>query len=225
MNLTDGRNLLKFAENGVEELFEKPSMTGQAEKSRQIPELSYLLKEVERVYGRTIRTTNDFEALSILIERETESIISSSTLKRLWGYVSLNPTPRHSTLDILSRYVGKRDFRAFCDSLKKSPEFESMFFTAKTISVHDLKAGSEVTIGWNPNRLVTLSYLGSYLFEVKQSLNSKLEEGDRFELVNIMLGYPLYISRILRHGEYTPAFVAGRIEGLSLLKVHSPEKD
>ena len=35
----------------------------------------------------------------------------------------------------------------------------------------------------------------------------------------IIKGFPLYISRILRNGEYTPAYIAGRQGGLNYLKV------
>lgn len=48
-----------------------------------IPELNCLLEEVEKVYGRKILTTTDFEALSVVLERETGEMLSSSTLKRL----------------------------------------------------------------------------------------------------------------------------------------------
>ena len=75
---------------------------------KEIPELNALLSEVERKYGRRIATSTDFEALSVVIEHEINEMISASTLKRLWGYVSSNPSPRVSTLDILSRYVGSR---------------------------------------------------------------------------------------------------------------------
>ena len=71
-----------------------------------MPELAYLLEEVEKKYGRRIATTTDFEALSVVIEHQVGEMLSSSTLKRLWGYVSLSPTPRVATLDILSRFVG-----------------------------------------------------------------------------------------------------------------------
>ena len=71
--------------------------------SKNIPELTFLLSEVEKKYNRRIATTTDFESLSVVIEHTTGELLSSSTLKRLWGYVSLNPTPRISTLDILSR--------------------------------------------------------------------------------------------------------------------------
>ena len=60
--------------------------------------------------------------------------------------------------------------------------------------------------------------MGDYLFEVESSLNSKLRQGDRFEAANFIQGSPLYISRILRDGEYTPSYIAGRQGGLNHLK-------
>ena len=71
-----------------------------------IPELSYLLQVVEKTYGRKLYTTTDFESLSIIIENKIGELISSSTLKRLYGYVSMKPVPRKSTLDVLSRFIG-----------------------------------------------------------------------------------------------------------------------
>ena len=186
-----------------------------------MPELAYLLEEVEKKYGRRIATTTDFESLSVVIEHQIGELLSSSTLKRLWGYVSLNPTPRVATLDILSRFVGQKNFKAFCESLKDSKAFVSTFFTAKYQTVAELASGVSVTVGWAPNRLVRLNYLGDFQFEVVSSENSQLLQGDRFELSEIIVGYPLYISRILRHGEYTPSYVAGQQGGINLLKVEA----
>lgn len=191
--------------------------------TRDMPELAYLLDEVEQKYGRRIATTTDFESLSVVIEHQIGEMLSSSTLKRLWGYVSLNPTPRIATLDILSRYIGHKNFKAFCESLKESKAFVSTFFTSKYQTVSELTPGVIVTIGWAPNRVVTLNYLGEFQFEVLSSENSQLLPGDRFELSEIIVGYPLYISRILRDGEYTPSYVAGRQRGISLMKVEMPE--
>lgn len=186
-----------------------------------MPELAYLLEEVEKKYGRRIATTTDFESLSVVIEHQIGELLSSSTLKRLWGYVSLNPTPRVATLDILSRFVGQKNFKAFCESLKDSMAFVSTFFTAKYQTVAELASGVSVTVGWAPNRLVRLNYLGDFQFEVVSSENSQLLQGDRFELSEIIVGYPLYISRILRDGEYTPSYVAGQQGGINLLKVEA----
>ena len=188
---------------------------------KHIPELAYLLTEVEKKYGRRIATTTDFESLSVVIEHTIGELISSSTLKRLWGYVTLNPTPRLATLDVLSRFIGYKDFKGFCDGLKDSQAFTSTFFSSKSQTVAELAEGAKVTLGWAPNRLVVLNYLGSFQFEVVFSENSQLQNGDRFELSEIIVGYPLYISRILRDGKYTPSYVAGQINGINLLKVEA----
>lgn len=187
---------------------------------KSIPELGFLLHEVEVKYGRRISTSTDFDALSASIQEVTKDSVSSSTLKRLWGYVTLAPLPRTATLDILSRYLGFSSFRDFCDDLVRRDIIESNFFETKCVAVSDLHAGDKVQIGWAPNRLVTLNYLGDFTFEVEESINSKLQQGDRFELSDIILGYPLCISRILRGGEYTPSFIAGRGNGINFLKVN-----
>ena len=186
---------------------------------KEIPELQYLLELVEKQYGRKLSTTTDFESLSVIIEKATGELLSSSTLKRLYGYVSLNTVPRKTTLDILSRFIGNRDYETFRISLSNDPQFSSRFFSAKTVTTSELKAGDRLRIGWPANRIVTLNYLGDDLFEVDTSVNASLVKGDRFRQVSFMKGYPLYLSRILRNGDYTPAYVAGMNSGLNLLEV------
>ena len=186
---------------------------------KEIPELQYLLELVEKQYGRKLSTTTDFESLSVIIEKATGDLLSSSTLKRLYGYVSLNTVPRKTTLDILSRFIGNRDYETFRISLSNNPQFSSRFFSAKTVTTSELKAGDRLRIGWPANRIVTLNYLGNDLFEVETSVNASLVKGDRFRQVSFMKGYPLYLSRILRNGDYTPAYVAGMNSGLNLLEV------
>ena len=184
-----------------------------------IPELQYLLELVEKQYGRKLSTTTDFESLSVIIEKATGDLLSSSTLKRLYGYVSLNTVPRKTTLDILSRFIGNRDYETFRISLSNDPQFSSRFFSAKTVTTSELKAGDRLRIGWPANRIVTLNYLGDDLFEVETSVNASLVKGDRFRQVSFMKGYPLYLSRILRDGDYTPAYVAGMNSGLNLIEI------
>ena len=186
---------------------------------KEIPELQYLLELVEKQYGRKLSTTTDFESLSVIIEKATGDLLSSSTLKRLYGYVSLNTVPRKTTLDILSRFIGNRDYETFRISLSNDPQFSSRFFSAKTVTTSELKAGDRLRIGWPANRIVTLNYLGNDLFEVDTSINASLVKGDRFRQVSFMKGYPLYLSRILRDGDYTPAYVAGMNSGLNLIEI------
>ena len=186
---------------------------------KEIPELQYLLELVEKQYGRKLSTTTDFESLSVIIEKTTGELLSSSTLKRLYGYVSLNTVPRKTTLDILARFIGNRDYETFRISLSNDPQFSSRFFSAKTVTTSELKAGDRLRIGWPANRIVTLNYLGDDLFEVETSVNASLVKGDRFRQVSFMKGYPLYLSRILRDGDYTPAYVAGMNSGLNLIEI------
>ena len=189
-------------------------------ENKRIPELAYLLKKVEERYGRNVNTSTDFESLSVVIERETGEFISSSTLKRLWGYVSLQPSPRVATLDVLARFTGAASFSAFCKALKTDPSFESGFFTTRFVVSDDLMEGDLVTIGWAPNRMVALSYLGNSLYRVVSSENAQLMVGDEFCVSLFMLGYPMFVDRILREGEYTPSYVAGKTEGINYLEVN-----
>ena len=186
---------------------------------KTIPELSFLLTEVEKKYGRKLSTATDFESLSVVIEMTTRAYISASTLKRLWGYVTMNPTPRISTLDILCKFIGHKDFKSFCTSLKDTSSFNSTFFTSRCMDTSDLGTGDIVRIGWAPDREVKMEYHGEHRFRVTESANSKLLPGDEFEITHIMLEYPLYISRILRDGNYTPPYVAGMNGGILTIRI------
>ena len=185
---------------------------------RQIPEMNFLMSLVEKKFRKSVKTSTDFYSLAQEIESETGSSVSASTLKRIWGYVNMTPTPRQTTLDVLSKYIGKKDYKTFCEDLKHSEAFQSRFFTADFINVCDLSPEARLEIGWDPDRKVTLRYMGDSKFEVESACNSKLLPGDRFEAVNFIKGYPLYISRILRNGEYTPSYIAGRQGGIKHLK-------
>jgi len=94
--------------------------------------------------------------------------------------VSLQPSPRIATLDVLSRYIGAGSFADFCKGLKDDPTFESGFFTTRFVVSDELTEGDTVTIGWAPNRLVRLQYLGNSSYRVVRSENAKLRDGDDF---------------------------------------------
>ena len=186
-------------------------------KEKEIPELSQLLRKIEGKYGRRIATSTDFESLSVNIEYVTGEAISSSTLKRLWGYVSLRTSPHLSTLDILARYVGSKDFSAFraaCLGVGETSEYLDTSF----IRSSDLAKGDILRIGWAPNRVVRLCYEGEDSFTVLESVNSKLQAGDRFDAPCFFRGLPLMLPGILRDGRMTLAYIAGKSSGLNLLE-------
>lgn len=187
---------------------------------KAIPELKCLLDEVEKRYGRMICTTTDFEALAVVIQHETGECLSASTLKRLWGYVSNNFAPRKTTLDILCRFIGKHDFSTWCQAIRNDKSISSQFFTTKTVESSALQPGASLLIGWAPDRLVKLEYLGNCEYVVRESENSKLSVEDHFSVGSMMLGFPLYIPALYRHGESECiSYIAGYTSGLTRLDV------
>ena len=119
----------------------------------------------------------------------------------------------------MSRYVGYLNFKDFCKCLKLTSGSESGDFTSKYVTVSELTAGQAIVIGWNPNRLVTIQYLGDFRFRVIKAENSQLQIGDEFEASGISLGFPLYLPYINRNGEKLPSYIAGSISGLTTLEV------
>ena len=76
--------------------------------------LKLLTQNIEQRIGFPMRTPKDFDTLSESILRKVHSQVSSSTLKRIWGYLPSVSTPRQSTLDILAQYLDFADFQSFC---------------------------------------------------------------------------------------------------------------
>lgn len=183
------------------------------------PEIEELKRLVEKKRGKALATTTEFEEFTIVVKRSTGNCLSASTLKRLWGYVADEHTPRANTLDILSRFIGHSSFKHFCQWLKSTKTIESSFFLANQVTSADLAPGQHVTIGWSPNRTVRLRYLGDSTYEVLSSENSKMQAGDHFLCGNFTMGYPLYLPYLERDGERTASYVAGRNGGLTILKV------
>lgn len=144
------------------------------------PEIEELKQLVKQKYGKTLATTTDFEEFSLYLKKKEDKNVSSSTLKRLYGYVSDEHKPRLTTLDPLAQYIGHADYKDFVCWLKNSTLYNSSFFMADQLTSSQLTAGTELVIGWSPNRMLTLRYLGESLYEVVTTENSKLLCGDCF---------------------------------------------
>ena len=86
----------------------------QEQQNDQEQALARLRELIEGVIGRKMKTPKDFEFLSECIFEKFHEKISPTTLKRIWGYLSESTTPRTSTLDILSKFVGYANWKEFC---------------------------------------------------------------------------------------------------------------
>ena len=83
-------------------------------QEQQEKALAKLRELIEAVVERKMKTPKDFEFLSECIFEKFHERISPTTLKRFWGYLSETTTPRKSTLDILSMFVGYDNWKDFC---------------------------------------------------------------------------------------------------------------
>ena len=185
------------------------------------PEIYELRLRIEASIKRKIETPADFDFLRGIIWERTHEQISTSTLKRLWGYVDGVDNARNSTLNVLSKALGYENWDAFILKLKSENVDNSDLVMSESMSSGDLKIGDRLMIAWQPNRVCRLKYLGDNQFEVMESQNSKLKVGDTFRCGLFILGEPVYINDLRQNnGTGEPKlFVIGNKSGLTKLRV------
>ena len=173
-----------------------------------------LLKEKS---GNALRLPSDCEFLSLDIESKTGVRIGATTLKRLLGFAQDERTPHTSTLDAIARYLGY----AHWEELSQIEDKGNSDFDApeEEIRSADLQPGACVEITYLPDRMVRMQYLGNMHYRIIESQNSKLQVDDEVEILSFVLHHPLLVLNVWRDGESLGQFTAGRISGLSSIKV------
>ena len=73
-----------------------------------------LCEALEAAIGRKMEKASDFDRMAEYVFEKTHEKVSTTTLKRLWGYLKEGNSPRESTLDILAQSLGETDWNAFC---------------------------------------------------------------------------------------------------------------
>lgn len=175
------------------------------------------LKEyVENVAGFVMSTPKDFENLAQYIFNETGSLLSPTTLKRMWGYLREKElqTPRLSTLNILSKYVGYINYATFCKLQEKDCECVSDFLTNNCLQAKSLLKGDKVKLFWEPDRCVTVQYIGLCMFKVLASRNSKLSVDDVFICERIVENQPLMLSNLIHENGDPVNYICGKKGGV-----------
>lgn len=180
--------------------------------------LSPVIKEhIELKLGRTIRYHSDLECLCIEIEKQTKQKISLNTLKRLFGFISGVSEPRLYTLDTIALYLGFTNWDVYLLSLDQSGN--SGFNSLQEIRIESLPVSSIIEFGYDPDRLIQVKFEGKNHFKVISAKNSKLLENDLVEITHFVLNYPLVILNVLRDGKSMGRFTAGKVGGLSVLRL------
>ena len=179
------------------------------------PEVIALRKDIEQHIGRSLQSPSDFDYLIDRIWETHHQVLSLSTIKRLWGYISSNAQPRLSTLNTLSQFLGYVDWNAYLLELEQRTGNESDLFKGDGIRTSELSINDLVEISWLPNRVCVFRYLGGSQFVVESSKNAKLQVGDTFDAIAFIIGKPMYLSNLTRQDGTTTSYVAGKRNGIT----------
>lgn len=177
----------------------------------------HIIQLLKSKSGCDLRQPSDCELLSLDIESKTGVRIGATTLKRLVGFAQDERTPHTSTLDAIARYLGY----AHWDELAKIEDDGNSDFDTLDDEVRstDLQPGTCVEITYLPDRKVIFEYLCGDRYRVANSENSKLLKGDEVAIHHFVLHHPLLVINVWRSGESLGQFTAGRVSGLSSIKL------
>ena len=150
--------------------------------------LDRLRESIEAQVDRKMRTPKDFDFLSEQIFEKEHQTVSPTTLKRMWGYLSEKATPRLSTLNILSQFIGYDDWDSFCKSesteqpVEESEEVNKSVGRESESQIHDSRS-------WQPKwivmMLIAVIALATFAWaslrhSTQPSAAYILKQGDRF---------------------------------------------
>ena len=186
-----------------------------------LPQIAALRKKVEGIFGKSLITHNDFVELASLIRETNHKHISETTLERIWNYSTRGyDNISHYTLNLLSEYAGYSDWQNFCEELKKESASDSDMFDDPVLFSKDLKPGNRIKLGWMPDRVCIVKYLGDNRFLAEECQNSTMKEGDRFSCLEFRINHPAVMTDFeSADGEMKGrTYMAGIKEGLTLLK-------
>lgn len=178
-------------------------------------QIQYLCQAIDDLMGRKMQSPKDFEQLRSRIFSLQRVLISTSTLKRVWGYLDNPSEPRKATLDTLAYFLGYTDYDAFCQSQADDGQPVSNPVVSRHINVcDDLSANDELTLYWQPGRVCRVRYLGNLQFQVVSSERTRLLSGDYFQCSLIVEGEPLYLTNLLQRGRLATNYVCGKKGGV-----------
>lgn len=179
-----------------------------------------LRTDIETALKKKLQTPKDFEYLRERIYARLHTLVSRTTLMRLWGYVDEEVTPRKGTLDILSKFLGYQDWESYQENASLPKGQQSSPVMSRKLNVNsDLYIGERLRLTWQPDRVCDVEYLGELSFRVIASENTRILPSDTFQCSLIVEGEPLYLDN-LRKGDgstsaETIAYVCGKKTGVN----------
>jgi hypothetical protein len=94
----------------------------------------------------------------------------------------------------------------------------------KAITSQSLAIGTRLLIGWQPDRLCEICYLGDNRYEVIRTENSSIQPGDKFSCLLFEKGRELYLDLFQRANEPgapnpDARYVVGQNHGLTTIEI------
>jgi hypothetical protein len=181
----------------------------------KIDQIEQLQTDIETALSMKLKTPKDFEYLRERLFARQHVVVSVTTLKRLWGYVREDVSPRLSTLNTLSQFIGYKDWNEYQNNSLLPKEQQSSPVLTRRLSVNSsLFTGDRLRIFWQPDRVCEVEYLGELKFIVLDSKNTRLKKDDTFECSIIIEGEPLYLDNLCQSGLSPVAYVCGKKSGV-----------
>lgn len=175
-----------------------------------------ICQAIETALGKKISTPKDFNFLRERIYARLHTFVSRTTLMRFWGYIDEPVTPSGSTLTILSRFLGYKDWEEYQQNAMLPKEQQSSPVLNRRLSVQkELIIGEGLRLIWQPDRVCNVEYLGELNFRVLSSENTRLHSGDTFQCSLIIEGEPLYLDNLIQENRPPIAYVCGKKSGVN----------
>lgn len=175
------------------------------------------VKQIEQKFNKEIRYPSDCEALAGDIVRVTKNSISTSTLKRIFGFIKGSQEPRLYTLDVLAKYLGFVNWDNYLENLVQIEN--SDFISIEQLEIDNLSLQSRIEIKYAPSSRLILEYHSDFMFVVLESENCKLEIQDKIKLFNIIKSYPLIINHVIRNNVNLGSYKAAKISGITEINI------
>ncbi|MDE6255910.1 MAG: hypothetical protein K2M39_06920 [Muribaculaceae bacterium] len=170
-------------------------------------------------FTQSLKTPTDFNLLANDIYKVTRQSISTSTLKRIWGYVNSGHGISYSSLSLLSRYIGYSDWDAFYRHIEKMGTSvcpTSGFESNSIIVSSNLHIGTTLLLEWAVMKRCKLKKIKEPdIFQIEQSENIKLKTGDMGKIESIALGQPLILTDCQREGKNLGTYSGAVKEGVA----------
>lgn len=180
--------------------------------------LEALVRLTNEKLGFEPTTPSELNELLMRIQKTTGQTLSLSSVKRVWGYVKYSGSFSTTTLNILARFNGVKDWETFKTSIEKevavTNDEDSGFHSDTMIDTGKYRPGDKIELSWDAGKGCELECVGHLRFRVVKSFNIKLKEGDLVTLHTLCIGHPVHVSDIVRDDVHFTSYVGAKNSGL-----------